>query len=116
MQENFEELLYSTTKKWEGVIIELLMPEAPKSNMTSQHVSRLDNGVLLQLEGQMRANKEFKAFCKGSGFSNFQVVCCAYYLGGLGTSSTIIHFLGFVAVMHLLVLCLISVQCALHLL
>ena len=89
MQENFEELLYSTTKKWEGVIIELLMPEAPKSSMASQHVSGLDNGVVLQLEGQMSANKEFKAFCRGSGFSNFQVVCCAYSLGGLGTYSTI---------------------------
>lgn len=116
MQENFEELLYSTTKKWEGVIIELLMPEAPKSSMASQDVSGLDNGMLLQLEGQMRTNKEFEALCKGCGFSNFQVVCCVYSLGGLGTPSIIIHFLGFVSVMNLLVLCFIFVQCALHLL
>ncbi|XP_065627409.1 caffeic acid 3-O-methyltransferase [Quercus suber] len=60
------------------VIIELLMQEAPDSSMSSQYVSRLDNGMLLYLEGKERTEKEFEALCKGSGFSKFKVVCCAY--------------------------------------
>lgn len=60
-----------------AVIIELLMQEAPDSSMSSQYVSRLDNGMLLYLEGKERTVKEFEALCKGSGFSKFKV-CCAY--------------------------------------
>ena len=59
------------------VIIELLMPEAPESSKASKYVSRLDNAMLLHHEGQERTKKEFESLCKGSGFSNFQIVCCA---------------------------------------
>nr|POE53074.1 caffeic acid 3-o-methyltransferase [Quercus suber] len=59
------------------LVIELLMPEAPESSKASQYVSRLDNAMLLHLEGQERTKKEFESLCKGSGFSNFQIVCCA---------------------------------------
>ena len=59
------------------VIIELLMPGAPESSMASQYISRLDNAMLFNLDGHERTEKEFETLCKGSGFSNFQVVCCA---------------------------------------
>lgn len=61
------------------VIIELLMPEAPESSKASQYVSRLDI-AMLHVEGQERTKKEFESLCKGSGFSNFQIVCCAFTL------------------------------------
>lgn len=62
------------------VIIELLMQEATDSSMGSQYVSRLDNVMLFYLGGKERTEKEFEALCKGSGFSKFKVVCCAYAL------------------------------------
>nr|POE55165.1 caffeic acid 3-o-methyltransferase 1 [Quercus suber] len=62
------------------VIIELRMLEATVSSMASQYISRLDISMLLNLEGQERTEKEFEALCKESGFSNFQVVFCAYAL------------------------------------
>ncbi|KAM4131108.1 hypothetical protein ACJW30_01G153000 [Castanea mollissima] len=68
------------------VIIELLTPEAPGSSKASQYVSRLDNAMLLHLEGHERTEKEFESLCKGSGFSNFQIVCCACTLWQQGES------------------------------
>ena len=53
------------------------MPEATESSMASQYISCLDSGMLLNLEGQERTEKEFKALCKESRFSNFQVGFCA---------------------------------------
>ena len=56
------------------------MPEATVSSMASQYISRLDISMLSNLEGQERTEKEFEALGKESGFSNFQVVFCAYTL------------------------------------
>ncbi|XP_075674930.1 caffeic acid 3-O-methyltransferase 1-like [Castanea sativa] len=82
--ENCKKLLRTCYKalpdKGKLVIIELLMPEATESSLASQYISRLDMSMLLNLEGQERTEKEYEALCKESGFSNFQVVFCAFTL------------------------------------
>ena len=59
------------------------MPEAPESSMASQYISGFDNAMLLHLEGQERTKKEYEALCKGSGFSNIQVVVRACTLSAV---------------------------------
>ena len=65
-------------EKGKVIVIEMLMPEAPDSSIASQHVTQLDNTMIILLGGQERTAMEFKALCKGSGFSDFQVACYVY--------------------------------------
>ncbi|KAL6315539.1 hypothetical protein AAG906_000841 [Vitis piasezkii] len=59
-------------------LIDMIIAEAPESSMGSQYVARLDNAMLLLVEGKERTAREFEALCKGSGFSDFRVVCCVH--------------------------------------
>ena len=59
-------------------MIELVMSEALDPRMGSQYVTRLDNALIMLPGGNEKTAIEFEALCKDFGFSNFQVVCCAY--------------------------------------
>ena len=68
----------SLPKNGKVIVIDIIMAEAPESSMGSQYVARLDNAMLLLVEGKERTAREFEALCKGSGFSDFRVVCCVH--------------------------------------
>ena len=65
-------------KNGKVIVIDIIMAEAPESSMGSQYVSRNDNSMLLLHGGKERTAREFEALCKGSGFSDFRVVCYVY--------------------------------------
>ncbi|RVW48990.1 Caffeic acid 3-O-methyltransferase [Vitis vinifera] len=65
-------------KNGKVIVIDIIMAEAPEPSMGSQYVSRNDNSMLLLHGGKERTAREFEALCKGSGFSDFRVVCYVY--------------------------------------
>ena len=74
-------------KNGKVIVIELLMPEALDLSMDSQYATQLDNEMMMLIGGKERTAREFEALCKGSRFSDFRVVCCAY-----GCLSTVMEF------------------------
>lgn len=63
--------------KGKVIVLDVLLPEAPETSMSSMYASRLDNTMLMQPGGQERTAAEFKALSEAAGFSGFKVVCSA---------------------------------------
>ncbi|KAG7980730.1 hypothetical protein I3843_05G198500 [Carya illinoinensis] len=67
-------------KSGKVIIVELILPEAPESNVLSNIVFEQDLFMLAQCPGgKERTRKEFEALALKSGFSGCEVICCADY-------------------------------------
>ncbi|XP_059455362.1 caffeic acid 3-O-methyltransferase-like [Corylus avellana] len=60
------------------IIVDYIMPEVPESSIAAKHISVYDNGMVFNLGGKERTEKEFEFLSKSSGFSGFKVACLAY--------------------------------------
>lgn len=65
-------------KNGKVIIIELVKPEIPDSSVAAKYATEDDNNMLQNTGGKERTENEFRTLCKGSGFSNYQIVCRAY--------------------------------------
>ncbi|XP_061357490.1 isoliquiritigenin 2'-O-methyltransferase-like [Gastrolobium bilobum] len=59
------------------IVVDFIMPETIQSTEADKIVTGVDNLMFLD-GGSEKTEKEFENLCKSSGFSNFQVVCCAF--------------------------------------
>ncbi|OMO64428.1 O-methyltransferase, family 2 [Corchorus olitorius] len=61
------------------IIVESILPEAPDNTVSSNIVCELDVIMLAhQRGGKERTRQEFQALALRTGFSGYQVICCAY--------------------------------------
>ncbi|XP_050256133.1 caffeic acid 3-O-methyltransferase-like [Quercus robur] len=65
------------------IIMDLIMPEVPDASNGAKFVSMLDSAMVIPPGGKERAEKEFEALSKASGFSDFQVICRACTVWGV---------------------------------
>ncbi|KAI3431943.1 uncharacterized protein J3R85_007826 [Psidium guajava] len=63
--------------KGRAIVMDLVLPESPETSAASMYTSRLDNTMLVQLGGQERTEREFRALAKAAGFSDFKVASVA---------------------------------------
>lgn len=64
------------SSKGKAIVMDLVLPEEPETSAASMYTSRLDT-MLMQLGGQERTEREFRALAKAAGFSDFKVACVA---------------------------------------
>ncbi|XVE62540.1 hypothetical protein DITRI_Ditri06bG0125800 [Diplodiscus trichospermus] len=61
------------------VVVELILPESPMTDIVSQDTLISDIGVFNLIPGaKERTKEEFKALATKAGFTTFKIVCCAY--------------------------------------
>ncbi|KAK7323372.1 hypothetical protein VNO77_26844 [Canavalia gladiata] len=64
------------------IVVDIIMPEVIQSSNVDKYVSSMDN-LMFIYGGRERTEKEFENLCRASGFSNFQVACCAFSVLGV---------------------------------